>query len=218
MTKINGVIQVGKGGRGFVVQGRNGRFVITAGHCLPKLPPYHGASYAWERTFKKLLGPLKGSCTVWAECLYADPIADIAVLGSPDNQELSEEADAYEALVGGVAPLPIARPPLTQSPRKYKLPDGSEHSVVGPLKWEGDGRLLSLAGRWFRCRLIANSRGLAITKTNQPIEGGMSGSPILTDKGAVGVVCLGSGKGVGPLNPFLVRNLPGWLLDEFGIL
>ena len=29
---------------------------------------------------------------VWAECLFADPVADIAVLGVPDEQYLSSEA------------------------------------------------------------------------------------------------------------------------------
>ena len=37
---------------------------------------------------------------VWAECLFADPVADIAVLGVPDEQYLSSEAAAFEALVG----------------------------------------------------------------------------------------------------------------------
>ena len=48
---------------------------------------------------------------VWAECLFADPIADIAVLDSPDNQELFEQAEAYEALVDSTKPLTIANAP-----------------------------------------------------------------------------------------------------------
>jgi hypothetical protein len=49
--------------------------------------------------------------TVWAECLFADPIADIAVLGSPDNQALFDEAGAYEALVESTSPIKIAEVP-----------------------------------------------------------------------------------------------------------
>jgi hypothetical protein len=32
------IVMVGEG-RGFVVQGEDSRFVISAGHCLPRLPP-----------------------------------------------------------------------------------------------------------------------------------------------------------------------------------
>lgn len=64
------------------------RLVVTAAHCLPKLPPAHAAAFSSERTYK-LLGSLDGSKSgVWAECLFADPVADIAVLGRPDDQAL----------------------------------------------------------------------------------------------------------------------------------
>jgi hypothetical protein len=33
------------------------------------------------------------------------------VLGQPDNQELSEQVEAYDALVDAVTPLPIADAP-----------------------------------------------------------------------------------------------------------
>jgi hypothetical protein len=32
-----------------------------------------------------LLGPLGGKPTVWVECLFADHIFDLAVLGPPDD-------------------------------------------------------------------------------------------------------------------------------------
>jgi hypothetical protein len=97
------VLRVGSG-RGFVVASRGyldreERIVITAAHCLPVLPPCHPGSYLKERTYQALLGPLEVEPTVWAECLFADPIADVAVLGMPDNQALSDQAEAYEELV-----------------------------------------------------------------------------------------------------------------------
>ena len=93
------VVKVGKGGRGFIVETKRGdRVVITATHCLTAikpLPPAHPFSYTEERTYGNLLGPLgKAKPTVWAECLFADPLADIAVLCSPDEQALFEQADA----------------------------------------------------------------------------------------------------------------------------
>jgi hypothetical protein len=94
---LSAVVRVSNGGRGFVVEtsgrfGRRNRYVITAAHCLPRVPPRHGLSHTEERTYKKLLAPLGKKPSVWCECLFLDPIADIAVLGGPDNQELSEQA------------------------------------------------------------------------------------------------------------------------------
>ncbi len=39
------------------------------------------------------------------------PIADIAVLGQPDNQDLSEQADSYDRLLEGMASLVVADAP-----------------------------------------------------------------------------------------------------------
>ena len=43
------------------------------------------AMYWQERTYPSLLGPLGDQCSVWAECVFVDPIADIAVLGQPES-------------------------------------------------------------------------------------------------------------------------------------
>jgi hypothetical protein len=45
------------------------------------------------------------------ECFFADPVHDIAVLTSPDDQELSDDFDAYEALTQSLTPLRIADAP-----------------------------------------------------------------------------------------------------------
>jgi len=65
--------------------------IVTAAHCLPHFPPCHGASYTVERTYPNLIGPLGEAPTVWGECLFAYPIADIAVLDGPDGQDLFQE-------------------------------------------------------------------------------------------------------------------------------
>jgi hypothetical protein len=53
------ILKVGDG-RGFVVAGRRReeRLVVTAGHCLPSLPPCCTFSFVEERTYQRLLGPL----------------------------------------------------------------------------------------------------------------------------------------------------------------
>jgi hypothetical protein len=110
---IHGVVRVGDG-RGFVVrcqnyQGHEELIVITAAHCLPHFPPPHPAMYLEER--QRLLGPLKRGRVVWAECLFADPMADIAVLGSPDDQALYDKAEFYRQLVASAYPFTIADAP-----------------------------------------------------------------------------------------------------------
>src|SRR5262249_33780272 len=106
-----------RGGRGFVVRrpnhrGHGERIVVTAAHCLPSLPPCHPwRSESHESTYKRLIGPLGAKPTVWAHCLFADPVADIAVLGQPDNQDLSDEADAYDQLVESMETLAIGNAP-----------------------------------------------------------------------------------------------------------
>src|SRR5262245_17572855 len=126
------VLRVG-GGRGFVVEAKlpqlpqeladklkaeglalrrappSRRVIITAAHCLPRrLPPACSFPFDEERTYKKLLGPLGGKATVWAEMLFADPVADIAVLGEPDGQKWHDESSEYEQLVDAAKPIRIA--------------------------------------------------------------------------------------------------------------
>jgi hypothetical protein len=195
---VRSVVQVAKGGRGFVVEGapskhERSRYVLTAFHCLPKrLPP--------DRVCQALLGPLGPQApTVWAECLFAEEVADIAVLGAPDDQDLFKQSQAYQQLVGQAVPLAIRAVEDKQR----------------------QGWLLTLdAQDWFRCR-VRGKRVLWIEDAGRPIRGGMSGSPILdTDGHAIGVCCV-SGGGVdlddhreGGPNPGLAATLPGWLLDE----
>ena len=121
------VLRVGDG-RGFVVN-RRGYFgrepvVITAAHCLVDaflangtqgLPLCHPARYTEDETYKELLGPLSADPTVWASCLFVDPIADIAVLGQPDNQALIEEAAAFDTLMNSAGALAVADAPLQGS-------------------------------------------------------------------------------------------------------
>jgi hypothetical protein len=123
------IITVGDGGRGFVIAGEwRSKVVITSAHCLPKLPPAHGAAYLKEKTYGNLLGRLGETPTVWVECLFADPVSDIAVLGSPDNQVLGNEADAYQEFLEPIKPL-----------------------AISGTKEKGRAWLCSLEGEWFSC-------------------------------------------------------------------
>jgi hypothetical protein len=132
-------------GRAYFADGPPDRLIITAAHCLPFFPPCTSAAYLEEKTYKELLGPIGSEPTVWAECLFAD----IAILGPPDRQVLSDHAAEYEALVESATPLSIADAPE-----------------------QGQGWMISLEGNWFRCGFqIINDGPLWISETEEPIEG-----------------------------------------------
>ncbi len=208
----NGVVTVG-GGRGFVMEHRvyfdfgdgNGnrklrrKVVVTASHCLPHPPKMPCYSYQ-ETTYAKLLARLGEEPSVWTQCLFFDPVADVAVLGEPDNQELPDEWDAYHALTGQRKPFATAEPT------------------------SGEAYLLALDGvTWkpttLEVHVTIGGNGLSTGAT----LAGQSGSPVLDGKGrAVALVSIGAARisnGVwtpmqhlnGP-QPILKLALPPWLL------
>jgi hypothetical protein len=202
------VVQVTADGRGFVVEGRDGaRYVLTAAHCLPRLPEPCSFLPVSERTFPTCLGGLWATAPeVWAECLFVDLVGDIAVLGAPDGQSLPRQCQAYEDFVSTAVPLLLRR--------------------VQPVEggWPAErGWMFALdADRWFSCKVEAIHHAIWATEAAEPIRGGMSGSPILGDDGQVIAVCCASaGTGdrdveddrEGGPNPGL-SSLPGWFLDE----
>jgi hypothetical protein len=157
-----------------------------------------------------------------AECEFVDPVADITVLCSPDNQSLFDEADAYDALVedDDLTAWMVAAPPLIKPPA-----DWPSNRPVDRAIGKSPARLVSLDCRLIDCTIeYSGSSRLWVEDAAEPIRGGMSGSPILDlDGRAIGVVCIGAGdvtedgrtigephKG-GP-NPKLVDASPGWLL------
>ena len=206
MTRnTSGIVTVGAG-RGFVMDagGYTGRVVITAAHCLPDLPPPHAASHTEERTYRHLLSPLGDAPSIWAECLFVDPVADLAVLAAPDNQELCEEADAFDRLVDVPDPFSLGRVPLIPPHQQQ-----NDHPPLG-------GWVLNLAGVWTPCQV--RSMGRFVSVVGVTIQGGMSGSPLLVDDAAVGVIALGPGVEDAPLplgSPAarLALHLPVWLVQ-----
>jgi hypothetical protein len=209
------IIRVGHG-RGFVIQGIwNECLVLTAAHCLPRLPPPQAASF--EGTYKELLGPLDAEPSVWCDCLFVDPVADIAVLGSPDDQVLSAEALKYQALMETAKCFTIAAPPSKPIPNpaldKLEL---SEEERKPHTDYECPAFMYGLDGKRIPCTVRHRSWGQLILTDSEKLIGGMSGSPIVDTEGnAIGMSCLASGSGTGfsaSNNPLLVNNLPGWLV------
>jgi hypothetical protein len=100
-------------------------------HCLPFLPPALPSFGPEARTYGPLLAPRGEAHRAWAVCRFLDPIADIAVLGSPK----APHADNYKALTATATALPIA------------------DRVRQPVNFWASARLLSLDGRWFSCTI-----------------------------------------------------------------
>ena len=194
------VVKVG-GGRGFVmelaepnpvtdeltIQG----IIITAAHCLPHLPP----APAHETTYS-ILGLLdgKGEPTIKTECLFVDPVADLAVLGSPDDQVFAgTDLDAWYNLMENTNALTLKTGKIGEEPMSA---------------W-----LLSLDGTWHPCTVKRIGRnGLSIENAMHGIVGGMSGSPILSDTGRV--IGLVSNSGGGPDDKVHTEGgpSPSWLI------
>ena len=187
-----GVITVGSA-RGFVVEAAGERLVITAAHCLPFLPPAQSFLGPKERTYGPLLSPLGDEPRAWAVCRFVDPVADIAVLGSPDNPH----TDDYKALMETATTLSFG------------------DAVRRPVNFWAPARLLSLDGRWFSCTIRHFGGPLWITHAAERVLGGMAGSPIVAEAGtAIGVVCTTTSPREGGPNARLSDNLPGWLLRD----
>jgi hypothetical protein len=193
-TVEDAILTVGAG-RGFIVQPRLGLFpesrvVITAAHCLPHLPPVPNFRVN-ARIYPRLVGSLsERRPSIWAECVFVDPIADVAVLGEPDNSTLHDEWLAYRELIDARPALPIG-------------------VLVGPrLAW-----LFGRDGEWERCAVslspLNNHLWIEHAATHGTVPG-TSGSPIVLANGhAVGVVSTGQ-----YFNPRLTDCLPGWLLAK----
>jgi hypothetical protein len=211
-----GILRVG-GGRGFVVKRRvrlfEERIIITAAHCIEHarrldkkrgLPSCHPWRFLNEQTYPRLLGPLGAKPTVWATCLFVDPIADIAVLGQPDNQALSQEADAYDRLVESMATLAVVDAPA----QGVELLTFSKQQVENPTPGEGPARVLSLDGHWREGRVRRFVGSLAF-EPEELFEGGMSGSPIVNMASAAIGVCSSE-----RINSVIVDSLSAQIVRE----
>jgi hypothetical protein len=193
------LLRVGDG-RGFIVAKRGSpwrRYVITAAHCLPIVPDPLGVRVG-EEVFENLLGPLGGENTVWAQCLYVDPIADAAVLHYVRG-EGPDRSEAYGELVDLLTPLRLG--------------------TAAPM--ETPAFLVALDGRLISCTVRDSVDGqLYIANAIDGIADGMSGTPVIRQDGAVvGIVSRaieehdGTTEGT---SPHLATTIPGWLLLELG--
>lgn len=188
----NSVIRVGYG-RGFVARTVDNPVIITCAHCLPHMPPATGGIMKTEeKTYPRLVGALDHEPTITVECLFVDPVADVAVLGEPDGDILWEEAEAYHAFVEDREGLPIAL----------------EQNAASRGEQQREGAWLTLEGKWVHHSLDVTAQWVW---TSERSEAGMSGSPIILDTVRSTVVGVVSSTA---LHPRLATTLPAWLLRQ----
>jgi Trypsin-like peptidase domain len=132
-----------------------------------------------------------GGQKISAEVYAVEPVADVAVLGYPDDQYDVEGAEGFEATLESIEPVPLCTeefPPRTPFP-------------VHVLTHTGDW----IEGAAQQPRAYAP--GLAVT-FSQVIKGGTSGSPVVTDDGRLlGVISTGMNGSVSRLH----LTVPVWV-------
>jgi hypothetical protein len=151
--------------------------------------------------------------------VFVDPVIDLAVLSAVDDQEMPDEAEAYDRLVDALGALRImsVRADVDRwEMAQISVARGDDDDEFGS---EEAGRMLDLGGEWFGCKVWHCGGALSVRAASQPIMGGMSGSPILNNEGAaIGVVTVSGGSGdvdthtEGGSMPRLTDHLPRWFM------
>jgi hypothetical protein len=147
--------------------------------------------------------------TLYVRPYAIEPVTDIAVLGPLDNQVFFDETDAYDAWCEATAPVPLhweALPSRTLIPAYIYTHRGAW--LTGTVESGRDG-----------------AHGLRILFP-EGIEGGTSGSPVVSDQGAIlGIVSQAGGtekdaldRGRDGIAPMPHRTLPPWLLQQMRIV
>ena len=173
----------------------NSQLILTAAHCIDctcEGGMQHTDAYIEE--LNTVHGQLKVST------LAVEPVADIAVLGSLDNQEFSEEAVQFLSFCDKTKPMPICQ-------TDFELFLGFPVYIYTP------------KGKWVTgtAQQTCYDAETLVIEADEQIELGTSGGPIVNETGElVGIVsCLGqepdmNGKFVG-FAPRPHLTLPTWV-------
>jgi hypothetical protein len=189
------IITVGDG-RGFVVNAGRDRCIITAAHCLPSLPLAHLMSQTEERTYTNLVSAIGDNKKITVECLFADPVGDIAILGEPDGESLYDECDRYREFAEAISPIKIRK---------------SRKANSGEKVW-----VLDLAGKLLPAT-VTEVLPRKFLLSGVTFDGGMSGSPVLSDDGfAVGLAAISEDdeRNTDQQSIHLPIHLPGWFFTK----
>ena len=173
-----------------------GGLVITAAHCLD-----------WNCTGMMAMGEycLEKIATahgdVIANTIAVEPVSDIAVLGCPDDQALSAEAEIFDAFCEQITPLRLQRRSLIPfKPFPVWIRTHLKTWIPATATYYGSNAKFSY-------------------RTASRIVGGTSGGPIVNQAGElVGIVSHSTERPVGGEHcaaaPLLALALPAWVLRD----
>lgn len=195
------------GGQGVLIPGG---FVLTATHCIE----WDGdAGMALGEHYLEPVLTSVGS-RFNLEPAAADPIADIAVLVAPDNQQFGDDCEAFEAWIDSVDPVPLSR-----AFERWCSPVpvvGAEQSFIVHCLTHAGGWVHGKATR----RYIKPHGPRAWVTFEEPIRSGTSGGPIVDDAGLlVGIVSFSNEVSTGSCDgaqPVAAYALPAWVLAASG--
>ncbi|SPE45190.1 hypothetical protein SBA7_70017 [Candidatus Sulfotelmatobacter sp. SbA7] len=188
---------VERGGHGVLVPGG---FILTATHCID-----------WSGTGGMVLGDVyptgieTASGVKFRVGVYAcDPVADIAVLGELENQECSDDADAFQGWCEQVEPVALCTSDIeTGQPCPVFVYTHKHEWIAGSVTRFG--------------ALVQSSVALCA----EDIESGTSGSPVVTGDGLLlGIVSNTSSHPAGAScggMPVPYMSLPHWVLARTGL-
>jgi S1-C subfamily serine protease len=184
----------GKGGQGVIVPGG---MIVTAAHVV-NWDVTGQMAQLWDSLYWEDVEI--GGRSVKAQVYAVEPVADVAVLGAPDDQAHADVAEAFEACLESIKPVPICT---------KDFPLGEPFAVY----------IRAHTGDWIKGQAVqrgVNAQYLGITPEGD-IKGGTSGSPVVTAQGLLVGVISRAGGAVGEPTSFSVvprlhLTAPGWLI------
>jgi len=213
-----------KRGQGVLV---TGGLVLTAAHCIE----WHtGGGMTLEDTYEVV--ETKAGARLLMRILFVDPVADLAVMGPPDDQGPPEVVEGYERFSGATAPVAVGDLAPPRAARRMRTraipvrqPDGSRRTVHIQMPRPVRPRtarvhVFTHHGGWIEGQALLSLEGAQGSRTwlraHRKIEGGTSGGPIVDDRGRLlGVVSHSSeddhGTGYNGAFPSPPRALPPWI-------
>lgn len=176
---------------------------LTAAHCLEFDNDTGSRLILGERVHFEI--QTAGGSVLKAAPLFIESISDIAVLGPLDHYAYDEEwVEGYESFRERTGPVPLW---MDEPSRPSSSPGAGEFGI----------RIRSHEKRWVSgtASVFLAGRPHLWMKTDERIDGRMSGGPIVNDSGELVSVVTAAGGYLGTTNeghaPLLRHALPEWL-------
>jgi len=183
------------GGQGVLT---TNNLILTAAHCVQFY--LTGRMTLGDYIIEEIQtthGKLK--ITPWA----VEPVSDIAVVGPLDDQEFCDEVTQFEEFCSKTKPIPLCL-------EKPKYGD------VIPV-WIYTHKKTWIRGKAINYSIKKNPSKICI-RTDENIEGGTSGSPIVNERGELVSIVSNAGGSIGISRegdgPLLILALPVWIYQE----